>query len=274
MPRLPRVRPASVLGMAACLVLVAPAPASAGLIELLFGGGQPARAPVAPAPFETMTRTSPGGAAPRARTGGQAYCVRTCDGFFFPAPGGTSAQISPQALCDEVCPGSAVYRLSGRGPNEGIDEARGPAGERYGDLPSAYSYRKTVTPACGCGTAIRQDWALRALSDGTLRRGDLVVTEEGASVFRGTGKRLPTSDDFVDLRAPDATAPGHLAQADRVLGFTFRAEVARRAAVERVQTADRTLEITVTATTRSRLKALDAEQSRGPRVILEPYAVR
>jgi hypothetical protein len=271
-PRVPRLLRAS---LAACLVAVSPGPAAAGLIELLFGGPAQTRVPVQPVPSDALTRTSPFSGPSRSRTGGQAYCVRQCDGFFFPAPGGASVQAGPEAICDAVCPGTVVYRLSGRGPNEGIDEARGPAGARYGDLPTAYSYRRTVTPACGCGAGIRQDWALRALTDVTLRRGDLVVTGEGASVFRGDGKRPPAASDFVDLRFPGATPPALVAQADRVLGFTFRAEMARRAAVERVRTADRTLEITVTAVTRGRPDPREDVRPAGPRIILDaPFAPR
>ncbi|MEJ1936788.1 DUF2865 domain-containing protein, partial [Nostoc sp. NIES-2111] len=203
MPRLPKTCLAA--SLAAGLLALSPGPASAGFFEMLFGGPSGPRA-TAPAPFESVPREA-APALPRKGTGGQAYCVRECDGFFSPVPGGASAQLSPQALCDGMCPGSAVYRLSGRGPNEGVDEARSMTGARYGDLPTAYSYRTAVTPACGCGSGIRQDWALRALEDPTLRKGDVVVADQAAFVFRGDGKRAPTTADFVDLRSPGATPP-------------------------------------------------------------------
>jgi hypothetical protein len=271
-PRLPKACLATCV--AAVLSAMMPAPASAGFFEMLFGAPSGPRAAAPPA-LETAPR-QPAAASPRKGTGGQAYCVRECDGFFFPMPGGATAQLSPQALCDGMCAGSVVYRLSRRGPNEGVDEARSPTGSRYGDLATAYSYRTAVTPACGCGSGIRQDWALRALEDPTLRRGDVVVSDQAAFVFRGDGKRGPTTADFVDLRSPGATPPALLAQADRVLGFSFQAEVARRGALERVKVADRSLEITVTATPKKRTEqAAGSGTATGPRVILEaPYTPR
>lgn len=238
----PRLLP---IALAALLLTGAAAPASAGLLEFLFGGGHaPAYRPRAaePAPRHREAR------APRSH--GQILCVRRCDGFYFPLGGSAGSLAAAQPLCEAACPDTVPFMLSWRGPNENIDDARDAAGARYGDQPFAYSYRKAAAPSCGCkppGGYL--DWARRVLDDKTLRKGDIVATPNGASVFKGAGRGEPDASDFVDMSSPGALPSGALAQADRVLGFSFRAEMARRAAAEAVRTAGPSNEITVTATT-------------------------
>ncbi len=71
-----------------------------------FGGGQP-HAPALPLPFANEGNGRP--AVPQGQTrsryaGGQAYCVRSCDGRYFPIVG--SDNESRAASCNSFCPAS------------------------------------------------------------------------------------------------------------------------------------------------------------------------
>ncbi|GAB4068384.1 DUF2865 domain-containing protein [Ancylobacter sonchi] len=108
-------------------------------------------------------------------------CVRTCDGFFFPISYSTNANsfASDEAQCQRQCPGTEarlyVYRSSG----EDIDNAVSVSGQSYMSLPNALLYKKQYSQACSCRPA-GQSWAqaLSSETDPTLRKGDIVVTED------------------------------------------------------------------------------------------------
>lgn len=255
----------------ACLVLLSvglsPAPASAGLFDLLFGGGQrtPARVPVpaaalpapAAAPAAT-TRSQPSG-------GSRSFCVRLCDGFHFPIEA-TGPRATAEVLCAASCPGTEVAVF--RGPATAVENAVDARGRRYADLPAAFSYRTALSPGCGCrrgggyAALIRQ-----ILDDPTLRRGDIVVTPDGASVFAPvTQARVAwTGADFVDIRRPGALSSQAFRQAERVLGPSF--DVARPGAPETIRVAERRdNEIVVTP-------GGIGMRGTGPRVIMDaPFA--
>src|SRR5262249_43726446 len=76
--------------------------------------------------------------------GGLAYCVRLCDGRYFPIQrhsGATSAQ-----TCSSMCPASATKIYNGNA----IDHAVAPDGKRYSELATAFTYRKKIVPGCTC----------------------------------------------------------------------------------------------------------------------------
>ncbi|MCB4767982.1 DUF2865 domain-containing protein [Ancylobacter sp. Lp-2] len=110
-------------------------------------------------------------------------CVRTCDGFFFPISYSTNANnfASDEAQCQRQCPGTEarlyVYRNSG----EDIENAVSVSGQTYMSLPNALLYKKQYSQACSCRPA-GQSWAqaLSSETDPTLRKGDIVVTEDAS----------------------------------------------------------------------------------------------
>jgi uncharacterized protein DUF2865 len=112
--------------------------------------------------------------------GGVAYCVRLCDGRYFPIQrhsGTTSAQ-----TCSSICPASATKIYSGNG----IDHAVAPDGQRYSELAAAFTYRKKIVPGCTCNGRDAFGLVNQAVADDpTLRPGDIVATNAGLMVYSG-----------------------------------------------------------------------------------------
>lgn len=176
--------------LAAGLLTLAPArPASAqGLFQSLFGelgralqGRLPEREhiPAFAEPFGDFGRPAP--PTMRAETGpAKAFCVRTCDGHFFPVraqPGMSVAE-----ACHAFCPASATRLYSGGS----IDYAVARDGSRYADLPNAFLYRKRLIAGCTCNG--RDAFGLAHIdvaTDPTLKPGDVVATEHGLVAFTG-----------------------------------------------------------------------------------------
>ncbi len=119
---------------------------------------------------------------------GGGYCVRACDGYYFPLI--KSSAISGQQSCEFACPSARVELYHG----ETIEEARNAKGNRYSALPVAFSFRDRLTAGCSCtNPAASHDYYLRlSRKDPTLREGDVVVGENEAFVFSGS--------DLVNLR--------------------------------------------------------------------------
>lgn len=172
--------------VAAAMVSVAmPAPASAqGLFDFLFGNVRRSAPPPVPSyadPRDTQT-IDPGERADRSVGGpAVAYCVRTCDGHFFPIQRNSS--VSPVETCESLCPAATTKIYSG----SGIASAVAHDGKRYSDLPNAFAYRDTIVSNCTCnGKNAFGLVTLDAKSDPTLRPGDIVATPDGLAQFRGS----------------------------------------------------------------------------------------
>lgn len=156
----------------------------------------PARSSQPPAPRPAPTAAS-------YASGPRAYCVRACDGYFFPvgpAMSGASAR-AQQMTCDTLCPGAAmsVYVTGSHGD---IEDARGPRGQRYAALATAFRFRQGLERTCSCQGGVGGGLArLPITHDFTLRPGDVVVAETGVRIFRG-GARFPYRNrDFVEAAA-------------------------------------------------------------------------
>ena len=123
--------------------------------------------------------------------GGVAYCVRLCDGRYFPIQrhsGATSAQ-----TCSSICPASATKIYNGNG----IDHAVAPDGQRYSELATAFTYRKKIVPGCTCNG--REAFGLvntAVADDPTLRPGDIVATNAGLMAYTGG----PNGSTFTPIR--------------------------------------------------------------------------
>lgn len=107
----------------------------------------------------------------------QAYCVRTCDGRYFPITA-TDGQ-SRAASCKNFCPASDTKIVYG----SGIDHAVTETGKAYSDLPNAFRYRTEMVSGCTCNGKDQIGLAPVTIeNDPTLRKGDLIASAGGLMV--------------------------------------------------------------------------------------------
>jgi hypothetical protein len=175
----------------------------------LFGGflGHPqASRPLAYAPDEwrdpqdmqqrPQRQTSTSGRGPR-----QAFCVRTCDGRYFPVQTGHGQ--SSAASCNSFCPASETKVFYG----SAIDHAVSEGGKPYSALPNAFKYRSEIVSGCTCNG--KDQFGLAKVDihdDPTLRKGDLVAGADGLMVAaksadkRGASLKLSPAPESVRAR--------------------------------------------------------------------------
>jgi len=185
--------------IAAVSVLIAPRVASAGFFDFLFNNQvNPAHTPQASAyadPSGGSTQPLPPIGLAEGGGGGQyAHCVRMCDGRYFPilARSGTS----PTQVCQSFCPASATRVFFG----SSIDGATAANGERYADLPNAYTYRKKLSGDCTCNGRGPTGLAPIDVSlDTPLRPGDIVATANGLVAYSGGRVALGEPADFTPV---------------------------------------------------------------------------
>jgi len=161
------------------------APASAqGLLDFLFGATQrPARSSASA--YADPSRSNPFGRQSEhsASSGAVAYCVRLCDGRFFPIQRSSGAD--PAQVCSSFCPAAKTKIFSG----SSIDYAAARDGTRYADLRSAFTYRERIVPDCTCnGKDSAGLVTTPAAEDPTLRAGDIVATESGFVIYTGNNR--------------------------------------------------------------------------------------
>jgi hypothetical protein len=102
---------------------------------------------------------------------GVAYCVRLCDGRYFPIQ--RHANANPVQICSSFCPATRTQVFNG----SQIDHAIASNGARYADLDNAFVYREKVVDNCTCNG--KDSFGLARIdvaSDPTLRQGDIVAT--------------------------------------------------------------------------------------------------
>lgn len=186
-------------------VVLVPHAASAGIFDFLFGGDKPAQAPAQQAPSNAFAdpfglSTANPAPAPAASSGRfTTYCVRTCDGRYFPLT--SRGNGTPAQMCQSFCPASATKVFSGNS----IDYAVGNMGERYVDTPNAFAYRKALKADCTCNGRDPAGLAPIDLSlDTTLRPGDIVATSNGLLAYSGTQTANGQTAEFT----PVANYPG------------------------------------------------------------------
>jgi hypothetical protein len=143
-------------------------------LELLFGRQQRPRQYVPPQanPYADPSQAHYGERPAYSSGGGGrsvAYCVRLCDGRYFPIQ--RHANANPAQLCGAFCPAAKTQVFNG----SQIDHAYAGGGQRYADLENAFVYRQRIVEGCSCNGKdsfglVRIDVA----SDPTLRPGDIV----------------------------------------------------------------------------------------------------
>jgi hypothetical protein len=121
----------------------------------------------------------------RPRSTGQAYCVRTCDGRYFPIS--ASDGQSRAASCNSFCPASETQVVYGNS----IDSSVTAAGKPYSELPNAFRYRNELVAGCTCNGRDPVGLApIRVENDPTLRKGDIVAGPDGLMIAgRGADRR-------------------------------------------------------------------------------------
>ena len=165
---------------------VAPAQAE-DFFSALFGGfGGRSRAPQIRLPFgdDRGLFSQQGDARPR-YGGGQAYCVRSCDGRYFPVSGNDNQ--SRAETCKSFCPAAETKVVYG----SAIDHAVAENGKPYSELPNAFRYRNEMVAGCTCNGKDQAGLASVSVeNDPTLRKGDIVAGDNGLVVAgRGADKR-------------------------------------------------------------------------------------
>jgi len=166
---------------------LAPAAQAQDFFSALFGGMGRARGPYISLPFANEDGSVPiqRGEQRRYGGGGQAFCVRSCDGRYFPVTASDNA--SRAASCNSFCPASETTVVYG----SNIDNAAGENGKPYSELPNAFRYRNEIVAGCTCNGKDQIGLApVKIEDDPTLRKGDIVAGENGLLVAgRSSDKR-------------------------------------------------------------------------------------
>jgi uncharacterized protein DUF2865 len=177
--------------VALCALALAPTAQAEDFLSALFGafGGGRSHAPSIPLPFAGQGNPFAPQNEARSRAGysggGQAYCVRTCDGRYFPVSASDSQ--SRAASCSSFCPASETKVVYG----SNIDNAATESGKPYSELPNAFRYRNELVAGCTCNGKDQIGLApVKIENDPTLRKGDIVAGADGLMVAsRGADKR-------------------------------------------------------------------------------------
>ncbi|QOZ12267.1 DUF2865 domain-containing protein [Bradyrhizobium sp. CCBAU 51765] len=176
----------------------APSAHAEDFFSALFGGFRMRPPPEIRMPFpnEDVPRYD----APRRSSygAGTAYCVRGCDGRYFPAQGTDAA--SKAQSCKSFCPASETSLVYG----SNIDDATMENGKSYSDLPNAFRYRNEIVAGCTCNGKDPAGLAqVKVEDDPTLRKGDIVAGANGLVVAsRNANDRRGVAMNFSPL--PDS----------------------------------------------------------------------
>jgi hypothetical protein len=190
--------------IAVCVLSTAPAVQARDFISALFGAfsDNPSLAPAQPQPSRAMPFATEGDffgrppeqSRPRVSyggSGGQAYCVRTCDGRYFPIS--ASDGQSRVASCNSFCPASETKVVYGGS----IDYAATENGKPYSELPNAFRYRNELVAGCTCNGKDQLGLAkVKIEDDPTLRKGDIVAGANGLVVASRAADRRGASLNF------------------------------------------------------------------------------
>jgi len=200
-----------IIGGAAALLSVStlvPAARAEDFLSALFGafGARPQASGV-PLSFANEGDARAAQSAARSRSGysggSQAYCVRTCDGRYFPISGSNGQ--SRAASCNDFCPASETKVVYG----SNIDNAATESGKPYSELPNAFRFRNELVAGCTCNGKDQIGVApVRIENDPTLRKGDLVAGADGLMVAghaadkRGASLNFSPASESLRTRVP------------------------------------------------------------------------
>ncbi len=217
-----RMMPVATAALASLLALAPRGASAEGLFDLFFGGFQKQQQRQAPpqANFfaDPFGQNQPPAPPPRpiASGGGPAFCVRSCDGRYFPLARGNA---TPVQMCQAFCPASPTKVFFG----STIDGATSASGERYADSENAFAYRKALRADCTCNGRNAAGLAPVDLTlDTSLRAGDVIATTDGLVAYSGIKVGNNQTAEFT----PVASYPGLTADVRARLGEMKVAPVA------------------------------------------------
>jgi hypothetical protein len=204
-----------VVALAGAVVLDLRTASAEGLFDFFFGGAQKQQQHQAPPqasffadPFGLNQQPAPTPPRAVASGSGPAFCVRSCDGRYFPLARGGAA---PVQMCQAFCPASATKVFFG----SSIDGASSANGERYADSENAYGYRKALRADCTCNGRDPAGLAPVDLTlDTSLRPGDVIATTNGLVAYSGAKVGAGQTAEFT----PVASYPGLTAEVRARLG--------------------------------------------------------
>lgn len=211
------------IAVLASSMATAPRLASAeGLFDFFFGGAlkkqqhqAPSQASLFADPFGINQQVAPP-PRPVASASGPAFCVRSCDGRYFPLARGNA---TPVQMCQAFCPASPTKVFYG----STIDGATSSTGERYANTENAYGFRKALRADCTCNGRDPGGLAPVDLTlDTSLRPGDVIATTNGLVAYSGVKVGFNHSAEFI----PVASYPGLTADVRARLGEMKVAPVA------------------------------------------------
>jgi len=193
-------------------VLAVPNPALAeNLFDFLFGGLKQQARQAAPQAnsFADPLGTQQSAPAQRVAGSGPAFCVRSCDGKYFPI--NARGNSTPAQMCQAFCPASATKVYFG----SNIDYAYSTNGERYAASENAFAYRKALRADCTCNGKDPGGLAPIDISlDGSLRPGDVLATTSGLVAYSG----IRVGNDQTAEFTPVSSYPGLTAEVRARLG--------------------------------------------------------
>ena len=185
-------------------IALAPRVASAeDLFSFLFGGAQqqrqvPAQANFFADPFGLNQQAAPPPRPVASSGSGPAFCVRSCDGRYFPLARGNA---TPVQMCQAFCPASPTRVFFG----STIDGASSSTGERYAESENAFAFRKALRADCTCNGRDPAGLAPVDLTlDASLRPGDVIATTTGLVAYSGVKVGVNQTAEFT----PVASYPG------------------------------------------------------------------
>jgi len=127
----------------------------------------------------------------RARGTSTAYCVRTCDGRYFPV--NQNGDQSRAETCSSLCPASETKVFYG----SNIDGATTDGGKAYSSLANAFKYREQLVAGCTCNGKDSVGLAsITIAEDKTIRKGDIVAGEGGLVVANQAASRHRAATNF------------------------------------------------------------------------------
>ena len=183
-------------------VTLTPGLASAqSLFDFFFGGAQKRQAPqqanffADPFGLNQQPASPP---RPVASGAGPAFCVRSCDGKYFPLARSNATSVQ---MCQAFCPASPTKVFFG----STIDNAASANGERYAESENAFAYRKAFRADCTCNGRDPVGLAPIDLTlDTSLRPGDVIATTDGLVAYSGVRVGAGQTAEFT----PVASYPG------------------------------------------------------------------
>jgi len=191
-----RMMPVAAVALAS--VALGPRLASAeGLFDFFFGGAQKQQQRQAPPQASFFADPFGQQAAPAQRQvasgSGPAFCVRNCDGRYFPLARGN---VTPVQMCQAFCPASATKVFFGAS----IDGAYASNGESYANSENAFAYGKALRADCTCNGRDPAGLAPVDLTlDTSLRPGDVIATTGGFVAYSGERAGSGQSAEFTPV---------------------------------------------------------------------------